>query len=320
MSSFRETSTLALNSIPLARSQAMGLVDADFHDLLYEANRIRARYHGAKVSLCSIVNARSGTCSENCAFCAQSSHHDARVETFAMLPPAAIVEAARVAEETPIAYCSIVTSGRNAVKGDERERLLKALHDLGASTRAAICVSLGGIDNELLQALKKLGVQRIHHNLETSRRFFPNICTTHTYNDRLDNVKRALDAGFEVCCGGLFGMGESWEDRTDLAIEIRDLGVRSVPLNFLNAIPGTPLAHLPPLPPRDILRTIALFRFILPRADIRIAGGREVNLRDLQSWCFYAGATGVMAGNYLTTSGRSAADDVQMVEDLGLYL
>ncbi len=308
--------TLSLNNLPLQREQILSLTNADFDTLIYESNRVRKKYHGNKIHLCSIVNARSGLCSENCAFCAQSSHHKTNVKTYKMIQPENLVEEAHKAEKYPIEHLGIVTSGRNVAKEEEQELLLDGLKSLSDSARSELCVSIGGINENLLKKLYKSGVRRIHHNLETSRNFYPKICSTHSYDERLENIKRALCFGFEVCCGGLFGIGESWEDRIDLAIEIRNLGIQSIPLNFLNPCSGTPLENTEPLPPKDILRIIAMFRLVIPTAQIKVAGGREKNLGDLQSWIFYAGATSMMIGNYLTTTGRNIEDDLKMIRDL----
>ena len=310
--------TLSLNNLPLQHEQILSLTNADFDTLICEANRVRKKYHGNRIHLCSIVNARSGLCSEDCSFCAQSFHHKTDVKTHKMISPEKLVEELTEAEKFPIDHFGIVTSGRNAAENDEQTSLLKGLKSISESARPELCVSIGGIDEEMLKKLYNSGVRRIHHNLETSRNFYPEICSTHTYDERLENIKRALRAGFEICCGGLFGIGESWEDRVDLAIEIRDLGIQSIPLNFLNPCPGTPLENMDPLSPKDILRIIAIFRLTIPTAQIKVAGGREKNLRDLQSWIFKVGATSMMIGNYLTVEGRNIEDDLKMIRDLGL--
>ena len=322
MNTFQLASTLALNNISINREQALSILDADFNVLMCNANRIRTRHHGNSVAVCSIVNARSGKCSENCKFCAQSAHNSASIDSFDMLPADEIVSAFNSAAKYPISHFGIVTSGRNEAGGNEKEKeqLVKALNRMGKNAAANLCVSIGGIDDDFLDVLKKLGVRKIHHNLETSENFFPKICTTHSYEERIENIKRAKKHGFNVCSGGLFGLGETWEDRIDLALQLQRLEIKSVPLNFLNPVPGTPLENAPPISPRDILRIIAIFRFVLPTAQIKIAGGREVNLRDMQSWVFAAGATSLMVGDYLTTKGRGAEQDLQMIKDLGLKI
>ena len=310
--------TLSLNNLPLQHEQILSLTNADFDTLICEANRVRKKYHGNRIHLCSIVNARSGLCSEDCSFCAQSSHHKTDVKTHKMISPEKLVDELTKAEKFPINNFGIVTSGRNAAENDEQTSLLKGLKSISEAAKSELCVSIGGIDEKMLKKLYNSGVRRIHHNLETSRNFYPEICSTHTYDERLENIKRALSAGFEICCGGLFGIGESWEDRVELAIEIRDLGIQSIPLNFLNPCSGTPLENMEPLSPKDILRIIAIFRLTIPTAQIKVAGGREKNLRDLQSWIFKAGATSMMIGNYLTVEGRNIEDDLKMIRDLGL--
>ncbi|RLD11321.1 MAG: biotin synthase BioB [Chlamydiae bacterium] len=320
MKTFRLASTLALNNISINREQSLSIIAADFNQLMFESNRIRNRHHGNEVSVCSIVNARSGKCSENCKFCAQSVHNSAKIDSFDMISPDKIVAAFNSADKFPISHFGIVTSGRNEAGGKkiEKEKLIDALKKMDGDAAASLCVSIGGIDDEFLKILKEYGVTRIHHNLETSENFFPKICTSHSYQERIENIKRAKKYGFNVCSGGLFGLGESWEDRIDLALQLQQLEIKSVPLNFLNPVEGTPLENAEPILPRDILRIIALFRFVLPTAEIKIAGGREVNLRDMQSWIFAAGATSLMIGDYLTTKGRGAKQDLQMIKDLGL--
>lgn len=310
--------TRAMNGLPLSREEAHHLVTANFRELLNAACRIRTTFCGSRVHICAIVNARSGSCAENCAFCAQSSCHTADIDVHSMLEPDALSAAACSTAAQNAGKFGVVTSGRFAVKGEERRKLLEGLKQIRRASPCSLCVSLGGIDDELLFELKKIGVTRIHHNLETSRNFFPQICTTHSYDERIENIKRAQNAGFNVCSGGLFGIGESWDDRIDMAFELRTLGIQSIPLNFLNPVPGTPLQDAGTIPPREALRIIALYRFLLPQTEIKVAGGREVTFRDMQSWIFHAGASAMMIGNYLTTAGRTVEADLQMVTDLGL--
>jgi len=311
--------TRTINAVPMTRDEARCLVTCDLCDLLHAAHRIRHRFFNARVGLCAIVSAKTGGCGEDCAFCAQSARHAANVQPQTLLSSSAqLTDAVRNIAVLPVNCCGVITSGGTPVRGKDRERLLATLKKLAPATRATLSVSLGQLDDGMLTALRAAGIRRIHHNLETSRRFFPQICTTHTYDDRLQTLRRARAMGFSVCSGGIFGMGETWEDRIDLAFALYELDVRSIPLNFLHPIPGTPLADQPPLQPLEILRIIAMFRFILPTADLKVAGGRDVNLRDLQSWIFYAGATSMMVGNYLTTQGRALEDDLRMLRDLDL--
>jgi biotin synthase len=306
-----------INQIPLTRSDARRLLKADDDTLLRYANMVRRHFKGDGIHLCSIINAKSGSCSENCRFCAQSSHHKTQVQSYPLVSGTMVKKAHGLARAHGASCFGIVTSG-NRISSREVDSLCAASKAL-LNSGTKVSISLGELDEQSLRQLKKNGVTRYHHNLETSKRFFKNICTTHTFDDRVATIKRAKKVGFEICSGGLFGLGETMADRLDLAFTLRDLDVDSVPLNFLNPVPGTPLACSPRLSPYEILRTIALFRFVLPEKNISVCGGREVNLRDMQSWIFYAGASGMMVGGYLTTPGRSVEQDIQMIKDAGLH-
>jgi biotin synthase len=310
----------AVNAVPLTRAEAVALTTCPLDELMPVAQRIRTRFFSERVGVCAIINAKSGACSEDCAFCAQAARHVTGVKPHALLSAAKLATALHKAAALPAGCVGVVTSGRDAVTGAERERLLRALREAGPRTRATLSVSLGHLDDEILRALWDAGIRRIHHNLETSRRFFPTICTTHMYDDRIATIRRAQARGFDVCCGGIFGMGETWDDRIDLALELRTLGIRAVPLNFLHPIAGTPLEHAAPLAPPEALRIIALFRCMLPDADLKIAGGREAVLRETHALIFHAGASSMMIGEYLTTAGRSVEKDLQLLADLGLTL
>lgn len=229
-----------------------------------------------------------------------------------------ILAAARRAIEVKAGRFGIVTSGRR-VKGKEVQVIAQVLKQMKEEEiPVSRCASLGSLSVQEALILKEAGLQRYHHNLETSPDFFPRICTTHTFEERVATVKTAKEAGLEVCSGGIFGLGESLKDRTDLAFILKELDVNAVPLNFLHPIPGTPVENLPPLPPLEILKTIALFRFILPTKDIKVCGGREHNLRSLQPFIFLAGANGMLIGDYLTTKGQATRLDLEMIEDLGI--
>ena len=306
------------------RDTAARLVEASVgeqvYDLFYWANRIRLARVGAQIRICAIVAGKLGLCSENCAFCGQSIHHPAGSSCESeILSHEQIISAARKAEQMGVWAFGIVNSGRGPSDA-ELEGLAPTIKELVESGKSVTCASLGILSDHQAQMLYNLGVRRYNHNLETSRRYFPNIVTTHTYDDRLATLAAVKRAGMSVCSGGIFGLGEEIEDRLELAATLAEVGVEEVPLNFLHPLAGTPLAGAVPLRPLEILRTISLFRFILPDAQIKVAGGREVNLRDLQSWIFFAGASGCLAGNYLLTTGRSAQDDLQMIGDLELPL
>jgi len=321
-------------------------------DLLYWAGCIREARFGKSVRLCCIVAGKLGGCSEDCKWCAQSAAAKAtpaavsHTETQGRLratpdeslsgfsdpsvmkaessprraAPEEIHAAIRRAIDSRASRVGIVNSGRGASEADIAaiEDALAALPNERAG-HVQICASLGELSEARARRLKAAGVRRYHHNLETSERMFPQLVSTHTYGDKLATLDAAAAAGLEVCCGALFGLGETWEDRVDVALAIRDRTTAdTAPLNFLHARPGTPLEHQPPMRPMDILRTIALFRFAMPAADIKVAGGREANLRDLQSHVFRAGASSLMTGHYLTTTGRGGEDDLRMIADLGL--
>jgi biotin synthase len=233
------------------------------------------------------------------------------------MEPRQILHKAREAETMGARRFSIVTSGK-ALTEKELEQVLQALRLVKEETGLALCASLGMLTQRKAHRLKEAGLSRYHHNLETAASFFPSICTTHRYEDDLNTLRSAQEAGLEICSGGIFGLGESAQQRLELAFTLREMAVDSVALNFLNPIPGTPLAMSNGLTPLEILKSVALFRFILPDKDIRICGGREVGLRDLHPLIFWAGANGIMIGNYLTTQGRNHRADLQMIQDLKL--
>ena len=311
-----------LGGEPLDRAEALLLVEQGRrrpHELLYWAHRVREANFASAVKLCSIVPGKLGGCSEDCSWCAQSS------ACAAGTPPTRtgaeeILAAAHQAARQGACSFGIVNSGRRPSRRDIAEvtaACRKIRDELGESIE--ICASLGEIAAGQAAALAAAGIVRYNHNLETSRRFYGRVVSTHGYDDRLGSLAAAREAGMSLCCGGIFGLGESWDDRVDLALTLRDeVHPDVVPLNFLHPIPGTPLEKARPLAPMEILSIIAVFRLVLPRVDLKVAGGREVNLRDMQSWIFHAGATSCLIGNYLTTQGRPAEEDLQMIADLGL--
>jgi biotin synthase len=305
--------------IPLEAAADLARPDGcDLYDLLYWANRVRLRHKGRRVRFCSIMSAKQGLCPEDCRFCAQSSHWASAAAVF---PLRSAEEMLACASERNPAHChsfGLVTSGLGPKEGPEWERVLLTIRLIAAAGRMMPCASLGVLSAQAARELVQAGLRRYNHNLETSERFFHSICTTHTFEHRVRTIRNAKAAGLQVCSGGIFGLGETTEDRIAMAGALRDLGVDSIPINFLNPIPGTPLEHATPPPPLECLRTIAVYRLLFPTQDIKVAGGREVNLRDLQSWMFYAGANGAILGNYLTTAGRNAEEDLRMVRDLGL--
>jgi len=286
--------------------------------LLACANLLREEFKGKVIDLCSIINARSGACPEDCIFCAQSSRYKTKIERYPLISSEKIVDGAKSARETGADRFGIVISGRGIRGGKDLDKICDAITAISQETEIGRCASLGTLTYAAAKQLRSAGLERYHHNLETSEKYFPRICTTHSYSERVETLKAARDNGLAVCSGGIFGLGEEMRDRLDLAFYLRKLEVDSVPLNFLHPVPGTPAEHFAPLPPLEILKTIALFRFILPDRDIRICGGRPMNLRSLQSLAYLAGANATMIGNYLTTLGRDPKEDLQEIRDLGL--
>lgn len=295
--------------------------DLPLFDLLWAANKIREKFKKNEVELCSIVNAKSGNCSEDCKFCAQSVRHSTKIERYPLLDEQSILRAAKSARANNATCFGIVTSGKRIRNPKEISNICKTVKMIRAKIPSMKCsVSLGAIDKQFLSGLKKAGVKKIHHNLETSENYFPNVCTTHTYEERLKTLRAARKLGIRLCSGGIFGLGESRTDRLDLAFTLRDLDVDSVPLNFLHPVKGTALEDSMPMAVSEILRTIAIFRLILPKKDIKVCGGRAVNLRSMQSMIFFAGANGMMIGNYLTRAGQDPKTDLKMIKDLGLRI
>src|SRR6478736_5947311 len=307
----------------LTREEAMELFEiensADILDLLSWANRIREHFKGNKIHLCSIVNAKAGACSENCSFCAQSSHYQTGSPKYGFIEPEPVNEAADEANKNSVTAVGLVAAWKGLNEGPMLDEVCDRIRELKAGGKTRPDASLGIIKKqEVANRLKEAGLECYGHNLESSRRFFPNTCTTHTYDDRIETIGYLKKAGLKICSGGIIGMGETREDRCDLAFSLKEIGANVVPINILNPIKGTPFENVPPLPPMEILKTIACFRFILPRQEIMIAGGRTVNLRDLQSMVFMAGASALMVGNYLTTLNQPVEKDLQMLKDLGL--
>lgn len=287
---------------------------AQFFELLFAGREVCAAMAGGSIRTCLVCNAKSGQCSQDCAFCAQSMHHAAQVPIYPLLSAEQMFQQAVRAQEAGATHFSLVTSGKQ-VNRKELDVLLEAVDTISQKTDLAVCASLGLLSQPMAQELAQSGVVRFHHNLETAESYFPQVCSTHAYDEDIWTVEAAQQAGMQVCCGGIIGLGESWEQRLELAFALRRLKVDSIPLNFLNPIPGTRLADRPFVRPLDALKCIALFRLVNPCTDIIICGGREVTLKDFQSWIFLAGANGLMLGNYLTTKGRSAAADLEMIQE-----
>ncbi|NBV21264.1 MAG: biotin synthase BioB [Proteobacteria bacterium] len=307
----------------IERDEALWLFNltdtADIFELMAWANRIREQYKGNKIHLCSIVNAKAGACSENCSFCAQSAFHQTASPKYGFVDPEPVIEAADEANRNGVTAVGLVAAWKGLKEGPMLDEVCDRIAELKATGKTRPDASLGIIKSQAVaDRLKAAGLECYGHNLESSRRFFPQTCSTHTYEDRIETIGYLKKAGLKICSGGIIGMGETREDRCDLALSLREIGANVCPINILNPIKGTPFEKNPPLPPMEILKTIACFRFILPRQEIMIAGGRTVNLRDLQSMVFAAGASALMVGNYLTTLNQSVEKDLQMLKDLGL--
>lgn len=294
-------------------------VSREFFDLLGWASRIREHFKGNKIHLCSIVNVKAGGCSENCRFCSQSAAYQTDSPRYGLIEAAPVRQAAEEAKANGVTALGLVAAWRGLEEGQILDGICDRLRELKDSGQARPDASLGIIKSQnVADRLKEAGLECYNHNLESSRRFFPEVCSTHSYDERLETIRHLKQAGIKICSGGILGMGETREDRCELAFALKELGVHIVPINILNPIPGTPFADKERLPPLEVLKSIACFRFILPRQEIMIAGGRTVNLRDLQSLIFMAGASALMVGNYLTTLNQPVEKDLQMLKDLGL--
>lgn len=304
-----------------SRGEMHAILDAPPEDLLplvHAAFRVRRHHFGLRVRLHVLINAKSGLCPEDCAYCSQSAISAASIDRYPLLPREEILEGARKARQgRALRYC-IVTSGRSPTDR-ELEAVADTVREIKREVDIEICCCLGLLNERQARALKAAGVDRVNHNLNTGRRHHPAICTTHTYEDRVATVRAVKAAGLETCCGGIVGMGETPEDLIDLALALRELEIDSIPVNFLHPIDGTPLAGRDGLDPQSCLKALCLFRFLNPAREIRVAGGRERNLRALQPLALYP-ANSIFMEGYLTTGGQSASDAHRMVEDMGFEI
>lgn len=299
----------------IGKEEAMVLYEAPLEQLCQSADEIRKHFCENIFDICTIINGKSGRCSEDCKYCAQSAHYPTKVEEYPLLSEEEIVTWAKYNDEKGVLRYSIVTSGKT-LSDQEVEELCETVRQIRKETEIAVCASLGLLKEEQFQKLKDAGVSRIHNNLETSKRNFKNICTTHTYEDKIKAIRSAKKVGLSVCSGGILGLGETIEDRIDLALSLRELGIRSVPVNVLNPILGTPYENQTPLTMEEVRRAVAVFRFLLPDASIRLAGGRGL-LEDKGRSCFTSGANAVISGDMLTTAGITVDNDLNMIEELG---
>lgn len=299
----------------ISKEEAAQLLECSTEDLGQAANKIRKHFCKDRFDFCSIINGKSGKCSEDCKYCAQSAHHPTNTEVYSLLSTEEFVKDAQYHMHQGIDKYSIVTSGKR-LNDEEVEIVCKAYQAIKEKVAIKLCASHGLLSEAALKALKQAGVLRYHNNLETSRNFFPNICSTHTYEEKIETIKAAKRAGLEICSGGILGLGETALDRIDLAFELRELDVDSIPLNLLNPIPGTPLENIVKITEDDFLKAAALFRFINPTKYIRLAGGRNL-LSGYGKAAFIGGVNAAITGDLLTTCGNKIADDKQMAEVLG---
>lgn len=294
--------------------------DKDTMALLLQAHEVRKARRGLGVRLCGIINAKSGRCPEDCRFCAQSAHNDAKIDSYGLRGPEAIAEAANTAASHKAIRFGIVTSG-TAVRTEEEvgilENAIRTIRDRG---QIVPCASLGNLDEETIARLSCAGLTRLHNNIETARSFYPNVCSTRPWEGAVETLGLARKHGLSTCCGGIVGLGESLAQRVELLAQIRELDPTSVPLNFLSPVKGTRLADATLLRPLEALRFIAVARLMMPDKELRLCGGREIVLRDTQALGLVAGADGLMVGGYLTTSGRRVEDDWRMIEDAGFFI
>jgi len=287
-------------------------------ELLAAAFRVRRHYFGKRVQIHVLMNAKSGLCPEDCHYCSQSSISKAPIDKYPILPREKLLEAAFKAKEAgAVRYC-MVNSGRGPTQR-ETDEMAEVVQEIRSQVPISICCSLGLMNEEKLRILKQAGVQRINHNLNTSQKHHPNICTTHTYEDRVATVRNVKSVGLTACCGGIMGMGETDDDIMDLALALRELEVDSIPINFLHPIPGTPLEGANHLTPQRCLKVLCLLRFVNPSKELRVAGGREINLRSLQPLSLYP-ANSLFVNGYLTTPGQKASEAHRMIEDLGFEI
>jgi biotin synthase len=312
---------IALKGQSISSDKALQLESFTHEELDYlfiGTDRIRDKFKGDDVKICSIVNAKSGRCVEDCSFCAQSSSFQTDAPETELMSVDEMVAAAKEAEAFGANEFSIVASGTKMDDRKELDKVIAAVRRIKAETKLETCCSLGLMELDDLKELKAAGLDRCHHNLETAASFFNKIVTTHTYEDEVKAVQNAKEAGLQVCVGGIFGMGETFAQRVELAFSIRELGTQSLPINFLKPIDGTGLDHLETIEYYDALKTIALLRLVLPKIDLFVCGGREEVMTDKQEQLFAAGANGILGGNYLTTKGQDPKRDIEMIKSLGL--
>lgn len=300
----------------VTREEALELMDAPLETLSQAADQLREHFCGDRFDMCTIVNGKCGKCSEDCKYCAQSAHYQTSLEeSYPLLSTEELVKGAAENKRQGVLRYSIVTSGRK-LSDREVDQVCESIRAIREQVGIEVCVSFGLLGEEAFRKLKEAGASRVHCNLESSRRYFPQVCTTHTYDEKTETMKAARRAGLSVCSGGIIGLGETMEDRIDMVLTARELGVKSVPVNLLNPIPGTPYEHNPVLTEDELRRVVAIFRFLIPDGNIRLAGGRGL-LEDKGARCFCSGANAAISGDMLTTAGITVERDLEMLHKLG---
>lgn len=316
MSFISEMKEKVLCGKEITRQEALQLAGQPLTELQAAADEIRRKVCGNGFDLCTIVNGKCGRCSEDCKYCAQSAHyHTACEENYPLLSTEELVAGARHNAAQGVLRYSIVTSGKR-LSEQEVEKVCESIRRIKAETDIEVCVSFGLLDEAQFRKIKAAGASRVHCNLESSARYFPEVCTTHTYEEKIETLKAAKQAGLTICSGGILGLGETMEDRIDMVLTARELGVRSIPVNLLNPIPGTPYEKMTPLSNEEACRCVALFRFLVPDASIRLAGGRGL-VGDKGEACFLSGANAAISGDMLTTAGITVETDMELVHRLG---
>ncbi|MDY4078269.1 MAG: biotin synthase BioB [Clostridium sp.] len=316
MYNVEELKKKVLNGELIGKEEALFLAEeAPLNELTEAANEIRKHFCKNKFDICTIINGKSGKCSENCKFCAQSSFYHTKINEYSLLDSKAIVKEAKYNDERGVLRFSIVTSGRK-LSDKEVDSVCESIREISKNTSVSICGSFGLLSEEQYKKLKEAGLTRVHNNLETSKRNFKNVCTTHTFEEKIQAIKNAQNAGLNVCSGGIMGLGETMEDRIDMVLTLRELGVLSIPVNMLNPIKGTPFENNKLLTNDEMCRIVAVFRFLIPNAAIRLAGGRGL-LEDKGEKCFLSGANAAISGDMLTTSGITIKEDMELLEKIG---
>lgn len=316
MNVVKELKEKALHGERITREEALALSQAPFAELREAADEIRKKMCGNGFDLCTIVNGKCGKCSEDCKYCAQSAHyHTACNETYPLLSAEELLEGARYNSARGVLRYSIVTSGKR-LSNREVDQVCESIRRIKEETNIEVCVSFGLLDEMQFRKIKAAGASRVHCNLESSARYFPEVCTTHTYEEKIETLKAARRAGLSICSGGILGLGETMEDRIDMVLTARELGVKSIPVNLLNPIPGTPYEKNRPLTNEEACRCVAVFRFLIPDASIRLAGGRGL-VGDKGEACFRSGANAAISGDMLTTAGITVETDMELIKQLG---